>query len=81
MATIVKIASTFEKWAYYNKYGHWKICEKIVKMAINGKIAGHRGQKKWPPKSLKIGVFSLFLGFLAYFWGFLRNFENKWPFL
>ena len=43
-------------------------------MAINGKIAGHRGQKKCPPKPLKMGDFSLFLGFLAYFWGFLRNF-------
>jgi vacuolar-type H+-ATPase subunit I/STV1 len=54
---------------------------KIVKMAINGKIAGHRGQKKCPPKSLKMGDFSLFLGFFSLFLGFLRNFENKWPFL
>jgi hypothetical protein len=43
---------------------------KIVKMAINGKIAGHRGQKKCPPKSLKMGDFSLFLGFFSLFLGF-----------
>ena len=49
---------------------------KIVKMAINGKIAGHRGRKKCPPKSLKMGVFSLFLGVFSLFLGVLRNVED-----
>ena len=49
---------------------------KIVKMAKNGKIGGHRGQKKCPPKSLKMVVFSLFLGFFSLFLGFLCCLKN-----
>ena len=43
---------------------------KIVKMAVFVKISGHCGQKKWPLKMLKMGVFSLFLGVL-------RNVEDE----
>ena len=37
-----------------------KVMRKIVKVAFFRKYAGHRARKICPPKSLKMGVFSLF---------------------
>ena len=50
---------------------------KISKMAVFVKIGGHCGQKKWPLKMLKMGVFSLFLGVFSLFLGVLRGVEDK----
>lgn len=49
---------------------------KIGKMAKNGKMSGQVVIFFRPSKSVKIGVFSLFLGVFSLFLGVLHNVED-----